>query len=165
MKTSEAERTSGDLPAADGVTINEASHLPMQTRPAAISAATVQAPPTAIRKKPTANSRADWPLPPPISSCDTATEGNTEAPAPKQHPRNRLPHNTVNLATRDLETLTALQTRCKDMGVKVRKNQLLAISLQLLANAPTGKLLAMLGPLECYDSVPKRKKKKSSPGI
>lgn len=64
---------------------------------------------------------------------------------------------------RDKEALTRLQERCKEVGIKIKKNKLLSAGLQLLANAPTGKLLAILGPMETCERPGKIKKKKVPP--
>ncbi|MBV8635713.1 MAG: hypothetical protein JO002_14560, partial [Burkholderiaceae bacterium] len=96
-----------------------------------------------------------WPLPPPI----TTNDDEPAVPRPKQKSR----ENTIELSAAELETLEVLQTRCKELGVKIRKNKLLAAGLQLLATAPTGKLLAMVGPLETSSNPVKIKKRKAPP--
>jgi len=67
---------------------------------------------------------------------------------------------TIRLAEGETEILAALQARCKQLGIKIKKADLLAVGLQLLADAPIGKLLAILGPHERSGFSLQRRKKK-----
>lgn len=145
MKASEADRSSLEMPALAGTPHEDASPAQAQMKP-------VPAPGTApIPRKPLATaSGTDWPLPPPIGDTDSGK------PAIARKPRRE----EISLSRKDLEALAELHERCKGFGVKIRKDKLLAAGLQLLAQAPTGKLLAILGPLESQSTVLRRKKKK-----
>jgi hypothetical protein len=143
MKASEADRSSLELPALAGAAQEDATQAQMKPVPAPGTAP--------IQRKPlAAASGTDWPLPPPIGDIDSGK------PAIARKPRRE----EISLSRKDLEALNELHERCKGFGVKIRKDKLLAAGLQLLAQAPTGKLLAILGPLESQSTVLKRKKKK-----
>jgi hypothetical protein len=97
---------------------------------------------------------ADWPLPPPISANQNPSPARSRAKARDE---------STSLSTGDEKTLAQLQIRCQGLGVKIKKNKLLGAGLRLLADAPTGKLLAILGPLESTSTVVKIKKRKAPP--
>ena len=147
MKAPEAERSSLELPATSGIANEESSQAQAQVKPAPAYANGMP-----IQRKPlAAPSRLDWPLPPPIE------EVSSENPATL---RRKPQSERIVLSQEDQDTLTALHERCKAFGIKIKKDKLLAAGLQLLAGAPPGKLLAILGPLESHGDVLKRKKKK-----
>ena len=143
MKTSEVERSAGELPVTGATPTEESNRREMQS---AVAPAT-----TSARRRPLAsNTRSDWPLPPPISDRSAK---RTATPRPGAH------EEAVDLSPAELEMLTLLQARCKELGVKIKKNKLLGAGLQLLAGTPTGKLLAILGPLESCGPLKIKKRK------
>lgn len=143
MKASDTERSSNDLPATDSVSIEAGNPALSQLKPAPAA--------TAPKRSIVSATHADWPLPPPITETETAPS----------RPKSKPAREVLELSAADLETLEALQARCKDCGVKIKKNKLLTAGLQLLATAPTGKLLAVLGPLESVDESWKHRKRKA----
>ena len=146
MKPADAERASPELPAG---TVEETG-----TQSAPTKAATMQAAATQPAKKPlAAKACADWPLPPPISAKGSAPSRS------RAKARNESP----SLSAGDEKTLAQLQVRCQELGMKIKKNKLLGAGLRLLADAPTGKLLAILGPLESTSTVVRIKKRKAPP--
>ena len=150
MNASESERSTADLPTTDGIPSAAPNRTQGQSKPESAASAVT------ARSKPLPLSRADWPLPPPISETADAAPATTR---PKARPR----HELIELSSADEKALEALQERCKEVGIKIKKNKLLTAGLQLLAAAPTGKLLALLGPLESVDASWKPKKKKTPP--
>ena len=148
MNASESERSTADLPTSEGISSAAPNRTQGQSKLESASSAVI------ARSKPLPLSRADWPLPPPISEAGNAAPGRS-----KTRPR----HELIELSSADEKALAVLQERCREVGIKIKKNKLLTASLQLLAAAPTGKLLALLGPLESVDTSWKPKKKKTPP--
>ncbi len=152
MKTSDAERTTEDSSVTHGSSTGglALNHIVIKQ----VSARTAAT--TSPQKSIAVITRSDWPLPAPLPHATSVQ--------PRQAKLRREPQeDTIQLSRGELETLTALQARCKQAGVKLKKNDLLAIGLQLLADAPTGKLLAILGPYDSKDFSLKRRKKKAPP--
>ena len=144
MNTADAERSSPEI-TANG-----------STEDSGIQQITAKAMAAPVPRKPLASKAAcAWPLPPPISTSDT----------PAQQARAKPRDESISLAAKDEQALALLQTRCEELGIKIKKNKLLGAGLRLLADAPTGKLLAILGPLETPAGPVKIKKKKAPPRV